>query len=173
MGSTGSDLETTKHDSWQSPQVVIPNTSNPEILDKKSIWRERERTRNCLCICVWTLSQGTTAKCCVWSCLWSSAGDSWRQKSKHVIIAWSPPKPVHQSKGQHGWCICPIRWFLVPQLLFSLPIQLSPCINTSKIFLTNTILIVFQPKATWTGAKSGEVYLGLTQGCRCQQEKEL
>lgn len=144
---------------------------------------ESEKAQEIACVYVYEhfllwceFSQGIAAKCHMWSCLWSFAGDSWQQKSKHVIIVWSPPKLVHQSKGQHGWSVCPICWFLIPQLLFSVPIQLSPCINTSKIFLTNIILTVFQPKAWQSHLNWGQIRGSIPRSdprLSCQQEKEL
>ena len=53
--------------------------------------------------------------------------------------------------------VCPICRFLIPQLLLFVPIQLSPCINASKIFLTNIILVVFHPKTRQSHLKVGQV----------------
>lgn len=53
--------------------------------------------------------------------------------------------------------MCLMCWLLIPQQLFIIPIWLSPGINVSKIFLTNTILAVFHPKPQQSHLIAGQI----------------
>lgn len=155
---------------------MIPNTATRKYWTRHQ-YGEGERTRNCLCIHARAFSglgviflqspQQDAAHSHVCEVLLQT--NFLTAEYKHVVIVWSPPKLVHQTKGKHG-LLC-VSNLLVPYspttFLHSYPSSvLAPMVQKS-FWQTEFLFFSMQrhSKATWKWAKKGGVYLDLTQGC--------